>query len=132
MEIKHKECFTPNTIKVWGLQAISKYAREAAEFVNLYSNTRGANRFPALIQVFDLLKEREEVIERGFELPDIEPLKCWVQSTKDLSNNGLMEAIKETKDPILLRALEWSKSVNKTIEDFVKGCSSLSLCPRKS
>jgi len=36
MEIKHKECFTPNIIKHWGLQAVSKYAREAAEFVNLY------------------------------------------------------------------------------------------------
>ena len=37
MEIKHKECFCPNVIKHWGLQAVSKYAREAAEFVNLYS-----------------------------------------------------------------------------------------------
>ena len=35
MEIKHKECFIPNIIKFWGLQAVSKYAREAAEFVNL-------------------------------------------------------------------------------------------------
>ena len=30
MEIKHKECFIPNIIKYWKLQAISKYAREAA------------------------------------------------------------------------------------------------------
>ena len=36
MELKHKECFIPNTIKYYNLQAISKYAREAAEFVNLY------------------------------------------------------------------------------------------------
>lgn len=27
MEIKHKECFIPNIIKHWGLQAVSKYAR---------------------------------------------------------------------------------------------------------
>ncbi|NIV35959.1 MAG: HAD family hydrolase, partial [Anaerolineae bacterium] len=33
MEIKHKECFTPNTIKHWSLQAVSKYARQASEFV---------------------------------------------------------------------------------------------------
>ena len=31
MEIKHKECFCPNIIKHWGLQPVSKYAREAAE-----------------------------------------------------------------------------------------------------
>ncbi len=58
MEIKHKECFIPNIIKHWGLQPISKYAREAAEFVNLYSRWRGINRFPALVMVFDLLRER--------------------------------------------------------------------------
>jgi hypothetical protein len=40
MEIKHKECFIPNIIKHWNLQAVSKYAREAAEFVNLYSKWR--------------------------------------------------------------------------------------------
>ncbi|MEE9562616.1 MAG: HAD family hydrolase, partial [Thermoanaerobaculia bacterium] len=47
MEIKHKECFIPNIIKHWGLQPVSKYAREAAEFVNLYSQWRGTNRWPA-------------------------------------------------------------------------------------
>ena len=55
MEIKHKECFCPNIIKHWGLAAVSKYAREAAEFVNLYSKFRGVNRWPALIKVFELL-----------------------------------------------------------------------------
>ena len=51
MEIKHKECFTPSTIKVWGLQPVSKYARETAEFVNLYSTTRGLNRWIALVRI---------------------------------------------------------------------------------
>ena len=37
MELKHKECFIPNIINHWELQAVSKYARMAAEFVNLYS-----------------------------------------------------------------------------------------------
>src|SRR4051812_36682813 len=44
MEVKHKECFIPNTIKYFHLQAVSKFAREAAEFVNLYSKWRGINR----------------------------------------------------------------------------------------
>jgi hypothetical protein len=54
MEIKHKECFIPNIIKHWDLQAVSKYARMAAEFVNLYSKWRGINRWPALVMVFDV------------------------------------------------------------------------------
>ena len=57
MEVKHKECFIPNIINEWELQAVSRYAREAAEFVNLYSKWRGINRFPALTMVFDLLQE---------------------------------------------------------------------------
>ena len=36
-----------------GLQGVSKYAREAAEFVNLYSKSRGINRFPALVEALE-------------------------------------------------------------------------------
>ena len=53
MEVKHKECFIPNIINYWGLQGVSKYAREAAEFVNLYSKSRGINRFPALVEALE-------------------------------------------------------------------------------
>ena len=48
MEIKQKECFAPMFVKHHGLQALSKYARQVWEFVNLYSKTRGVNRFPAV------------------------------------------------------------------------------------
>jgi hypothetical protein len=57
MEIKHKECFIPSTIKYWDLQAVSKYAREAAEFVNLYSKVaRYQPLGPRVVMVFDLLR----------------------------------------------------------------------------
>src|SRR5436190_23377627 len=69
MEIKHKECFIPNIIKYWRLQPISKYAREVAEFVNLYSKDRGINRWPALTKTFDLLETRPEVSARGSVIP---------------------------------------------------------------
>ena len=71
MEIKQKECFCPNLIQTFELQKISKYARETWEFVNLYSKTRGVNRFLALIETFRLLSERPEVTARGMELPDL-------------------------------------------------------------
>ena len=41
MEVKHKECFIPNIIRYYRLAAISKYVREAAEFLNLYSQMAG-------------------------------------------------------------------------------------------
>jgi hypothetical protein len=67
MEIKHKECFTPMFIKHFRLQAVSKYAREVWDFVNLYSKTRGANRFPALSKAIKLLGSRPQVQARARE-----------------------------------------------------------------
>ncbi len=120
MEIKHKECFCPNTINEWGLQAVSKYAREAAEFVNLYSKYRGINRFPALIKVFELLADRKEVQERGFKLPEYGKLLEWQNTEKNLGNPALIKAVEETKDPVLERTLRWSVAVNDTVTKIVR------------
>ncbi|MDZ7373314.1 MAG: HAD hydrolase-like protein [candidate division KSB1 bacterium] len=121
MEIKHKECFIPNIIKYWDLQPVSKYAREAAEFVNLYSKWRGANRFPALLMVFDLLRERPEVQRRGVKIPEAKALREYVESGVPQSNATLREWVERTNDPTLKRTLEWSEAVNRTIADIVKG-----------
>ncbi|NSW90181.1 MAG: HAD hydrolase-like protein [Firmicutes bacterium] len=121
MEVKHKECFIPNIINEWDLQAISKYAREAAEFVNLYSKWRGINRFPALINVMDLLADREEVKKRGFKVPDLGPLRKWIEKETKLGNPALEAVVKETKDPILAKTLKWSIAVNDTVAKIVRG-----------
>ncbi|MHA1574270.1 MAG: HAD family hydrolase [Alphaproteobacteria bacterium] len=121
MEIKHKECFTPNIIKHWGLQAVSKYAREACEFVNLYSKWRGVNRWPALIKVFDLLRERPEVQRRGVKIPEAPKIREFINSGLPLSNDSLAKLVEETGDPELKKALEWSLAVNATIADMVHG-----------
>jgi len=99
MEIKHKECFTPNIINHWGLQAVSKYAREASEFVNLYSKWRGVNRWPALIQVFDLLRERPEVQHRHANIPKAPKIREMIALGKPLSNYTLEELVRTTGDP---------------------------------
>lgn len=121
MEIKHKECFIPNIINYWNLQAVSRYAREAAEFVNLYSKWRGINRFPAVLMVFDLLRERDEVIRRGAKIPDPVALREWSAKETKLGNPALERAVNETHDPILTQALEWSKAVNDTVAKIVRG-----------
>src|SRR5271166_1229666 len=78
MEVKHKECFIPNIIKYYELAAISKYARETAEFVNLYSTHRGINRFPGLVLTIDLLSERPEVLRRRPRIPALTGLRGWL------------------------------------------------------
>jgi phosphoglycolate phosphatase-like HAD superfamily hydrolase len=121
MEIKHKECFIPNIIKYWKLQAISKYARAAAEFVNLYSKWRGINRFPALTQTFELLRDWPEPKRRGARIPEVLTLQAWIDSGATLGNPALEAEVARTGDPILRQTLEWSKAVNRSIAEMVEG-----------
>lgn len=121
MEIKHKECFIPNIIQYWDLQPVSKYAREAAEFVNLYSKWRGINRFPALIRTLDLLSEWPEAMRRGIALPEVPNLRRWIEAETRLGNPALEAYCREHPEPDMLRTLEWSKAVNVRINEVVKG-----------
>jgi phosphoglycolate phosphatase-like HAD superfamily hydrolase len=121
MEVKHKECFIPNIINSYELQGISKYAREAAEFVNLYSKSRGINRFPALIETLEWLRKRPEVRDRGVEIAIPQGLVRWIKTETKLGNPALKEAVTATGDPHLKQALEWSVAVNETIARIVRG-----------
>jgi len=121
MELKHKECFIPEIVRHFALQPISKYAREAAEFVNLYSQWRGANRFPALLKVMDLLLERPEVQRAAIEVPPLARLREWAQSAPSLANPELVVAVRETNDPELRQVLDWSNAVNAAIARMVQG-----------
>ena len=121
MEIKHKECFIPNIINSWDLQAVSRMAREAAEFVNLYSRWRGINRFPGLVMVFDLLADRPEAVERGYRPPQVDSLRGWIKRETALSSSTLKREVARTGDPVLAKSLAWSDAVNETVERFVRG-----------
>lgn len=120
MEVKHKEFFCPNTVKYFGLFAISKYVRETWEFVNLYSVTRGINRFPALVRVMDLLAERPEIIELGFKLPDMEPLREWIGRETRLGNPVFREFFHNNPHPALEPVLKWTLAVNEDIAKWLR------------
>jgi phosphoglycolate phosphatase-like HAD superfamily hydrolase len=120
MELKHKECFIPQFINHYGLQGVSKYAREAAEFVNLYSKSRGANRFPALVEQLEWLSRRPEVKARGVKVANPKGLVDWMARETKLGNPALEKAVSETGDLDLKTAYAWSLAVNKAIADMVR------------
>ena len=120
MEIKHKECFAPMFIKYFDLQAVSKYAREVWEFVNLYSKDRGANRFPALTKAVQLLGVRPQVQARGVKMPDLAALDEWIKRETKLGNATLNAEVKNGNRG-LERIKRWSDAVNAQIADIVKG-----------
>ncbi|MDP6904138.1 MAG: HAD family hydrolase [Verrucomicrobiota bacterium] len=118
MEIKHQECFSPMFIKHFGLQAVSKYAREVWTFVNLYSTTRGCNRFHALIRALELLTNRKEVKLRGVKVPSFPALLEWTNRESKLGNATLdLEVAKgnEGLKPVKI----WSDAVNATVKEIV-------------
>ena len=122
MELKQKECFTPVTISAWGLQPISKYTRETAEWVNLYSKWRGANRWPALVKVFDLLADRPEVQARGVKVPEGKALKEFIASGYATSEGGLKDYIGAGHpDEELWRGLEWTRAIDSLVAATVRG-----------
>jgi phosphoglycolate phosphatase-like HAD superfamily hydrolase len=118
--LKHSECFIPNYIRFFGLQGVSKYAREAAEFVNLYSKTRGINRFLALVRQLDLLRRHPEVVRRNTLVPELPSLTRWIESGDQLGNPALERAVAATNDPELKRVLEWSVAVNDSVRQMVR------------
>lgn len=121
MEIKQKECFCPNFIRYFNLQSVSKYARETWEFVNLYSKSRGVNRFHALVEAVNLLGERPEVRARGASMPDLSPVVEWTRIETKLGNPGLKRYATEVNDPTIDRTLDWSLAVNQAVADMVYG-----------
>ena len=122
MEIKHKECFCPAYIEYFGLQAVSKYARDAWEFANLYSAWRGVHRLPVMLKSLDLLEKRKEVIERGFTPPRMQALRDYIAEGRPLNNAGLEAYLAEHPEAEEIRTtLDWSNETNARINRMVHG-----------
>ncbi|MFC1497943.1 HAD family hydrolase [Verrucomicrobiota bacterium] len=120
MEIKQKKCFHPKIIEHWHLESIEKYVRESAEFVNLYSKTRGRNRFLNLVDSFDLLRDRPEVVESEVKLPEFKSLRKWISSGVPLGNPSLEKEACESGDAELKDVLTWSLGVNELVTEVAK------------
>lgn len=122
METKHKECFCPAYINFFGLQAVSKYARDAWDFANLYSKWRGVHRLLTLLKSLEVLTDRKEVVERGFVTPQLPELRQYIASGNPLTNSGLeayLEANPQSEE--MKNILAWSLDVNKRVAELVRG-----------
>ncbi len=129
MNPKQIIAFHPKIMEFYELWGIESYLREVAEFVNLFSRTRGCNRFIALQHIYRFLGERPEVkkaiIEQGIALPDTTALDAYVEEYKDISlGNPTLEEYVQKKaesslESSLPQLLAWSKAVNLAIADKI-------------
>ncbi|MCC5843158.1 MAG: HAD family hydrolase [Verrucomicrobia bacterium] len=124
MELKHKECFCPAFIDCFGFQAVGKPARETWEFVNLYSKTRGLNRFKAVVEAIRRLNERPEVRAGLGRVIATDELETWIASETRLSETVLGQYIQAHRnelqsDSILLQTLNWSIDVAEAVKKII-------------
>jgi phosphoglycolate phosphatase-like HAD superfamily hydrolase len=119
MEEKQCRHFHPLIIRFWHLEVIEPQLRAVAEFVNLYSIWRGKNRYPNLLKVFELLAEWDEVTATGITLPDLVPLRDYVNSGLALGTPSLEAEVARTGSVELARVQEWSRAVNNSIDNHM-------------
>lgn len=109
MDCKHIHCFGPCMVAEWGLQEWAEPILDRWNVINLYSMTRGINRFKGLSMALT------EIDVQYTPIANLADLQVWVDSGAAPSNDALQIAIDETGSPILKKALAWSKAVNAAI-----------------
>lgn len=110
MDIKHIRCFGPCMVDEWNLSEWKDEILTRWNEINLYTITRGINRFKGLSLAL------QEIDEKYISIEDLSTLVTWVNTSDELSNNALEQAIKESDSVSLKKALSWSKAVNENIK----------------
>ena len=116
MNCKHFHCFGPCMVTEWGLEEWKDAILERWNVINLFSMTRGINRFKGLAIALS------EINDTYTRIPGIAALQHWTDTAPALSNDGVAKAAAEATDPeaklILEKALSWSKAVNAAIVEL--------------
>jgi phosphoglycolate phosphatase-like HAD superfamily hydrolase len=115
MNCKHFHCFGPCMVTEWGLEAWKDAILERWNVINLFSMTRGINRFKGLAMALG------EIHEKYTPIPGIDALQHWADTAPALSNDGVAKAAENAEGDaklILQKALSWSKAVNAAIVEL--------------
>ncbi len=115
MNCKHFHCFGPCMVAEWGLEAWKDAILQRWNVINLFSMTRGINRFKGLAMALG------EINKQYTPIPGIADLQHWADTAPALSNDGLAGAIAQAEGEakaILEKALAWSKAVNAAIVEL--------------
>lgn len=110
MDIKHIRCFGPCMVAEWGLEEWRDAILERWNEINLYTMTRGVNRFKGLAKALG------EIREKYCEIEGFDALENWVNEAPELSNAALEREIDGNDNICLRKALAWSRAVNQSID----------------
>ena len=113
MNCKHIHCFGPCMVTEWALEEWKDAILERWNVINLFSMTRGINRFKGLAMALGEIDKQYKPIE------GIRHLQHWADTAPALSNDAVAKAAEEATEPeakrVFQKALSWSKAVNESI-----------------
>ena len=109
MDVKHFRCFGPCMVEEWGLEEWAEPILKRWNEVNLYTMTRGINRFKGLALAL------REIDGKYKKIDGVDELERWVANAPALSNDGVKAAIGSGGGEVLKKALRWSVKVNERI-----------------
>jgi phosphoglycolate phosphatase-like HAD superfamily hydrolase len=116
MGIKQRNHFAPLIIRWWGLEAIADLVLRHIEHINLFSRTRGSNRFPNLVRLFEALAREPAIRQSGIALPDFAALRRYCDSMQTLGDATLAAEVERTQDTELIHVLAWSRALSHDID----------------
>ncbi len=114
MDIKHIRCFGPCMVEEWGLEEWRDAILERWNEINLYTMTRGINRYKGLLMALS------EIRNTYCAIKDLDALGRWVEESPELSNRALEAEIARNDSICLKKALSWSIKVNQAIDRLAK------------
>ena len=113
MNCKHFHCFGPCMVAEWGLEEWKDEILARWNDINLFTMTRGINRFKGLAMAL------KEIDSKYKPITGVDALVHWADTAPALSNDGVAKAAAEAADAdaklVLEKALSWSKAVNAAI-----------------
>ncbi len=105
----------PLLVKAFGLEPLAEVYYQCADFVNLYSATRGITRFRAIYLNLQYFNTHPQTIAAGFAPIETADLKAFLDSGLPPSGDGLTEWLKSHPSPMLETLLKWHHEVNDAI-----------------
>ncbi|MGC9452251.1 MAG: hypothetical protein ACP5I4_12485 [Oceanipulchritudo sp.] len=116
MRSKHEHAFLPAFVEIWNLDPWRPVVEAHWYAINLYSDTRGINRFAAFAHCLRRLSEEGDPRLRAHLPEDLTEFAQFVVNPNNRNADAIeaqLEKVKETKP--FQKALEWSQRVNQLV-----------------
>ena len=119
MRWKHEHAFLPAFVEVWRLGAWEPIVAEHWYRINLYSETRGINRFAAFADCLSALSsEKDEALK--LHLPQsVDELSGFLCREENRNVEAIRDYSRKANDPeAFQKALEWSGQVDRLVSEL--------------